>query len=127
MSQAPTRNAYIESFNGTFRDECLDENWFESLEQARQIIAIWRTDYNEDQTAQQLWANAAGDAANRQLTGDSKQQSKTNAGVINLANPGLLEFGLVRVWGQVRLDLPMVVFSPKVSIIKLLVLTVASD
>jgi putative transposase len=36
---SPTQNAYIESFNGTFRDECLDENWFESLEQARQIIA----------------------------------------------------------------------------------------
>jgi len=35
-SGSPTQNAYIESFNGTFRDECLDENWFESLEQARQ-------------------------------------------------------------------------------------------
>ena len=33
---SPTQNAYIESFNGTFRDECLNENWFESLEQARQ-------------------------------------------------------------------------------------------
>ncbi len=44
---SPTQNAYIESFNGTFRDECLDENWFESLEQARQSIATWRTDYNE--------------------------------------------------------------------------------
>ena len=32
---SPTQNAYIESFNGTLRDECLDENWFESLEQAR--------------------------------------------------------------------------------------------
>lgn len=28
---SPTQNAYIESFNGTFRDECLNENWFESL------------------------------------------------------------------------------------------------
>lgn len=44
---SPTQNAYIESFNGTFHDECLDENWFESLEQARQIIATWRIDYNE--------------------------------------------------------------------------------
>lgn len=44
---SPTQNAYIETFNGTFRDECLDENWFESLEQARQAIAIWRLDYNE--------------------------------------------------------------------------------
>ena len=32
----PTQNAYIESFNGKFRDECLNENWFESLAQARE-------------------------------------------------------------------------------------------
>lgn len=43
----PTQNAYIESFNGKFRDECLNENWFESLPQAREIIASWRQDYNE--------------------------------------------------------------------------------
>jgi putative transposase len=43
---SPTQNAYVESFNGTFRDECLDENWFESLSQAREIIKIWRKDYN---------------------------------------------------------------------------------
>lgn len=43
----PTQNAYIESFNGKFRDECLNEQWFESLPQARQEIARWRRDYNE--------------------------------------------------------------------------------
>jgi putative transposase len=43
----PTQNAYIESFNGKFRDECLNEHWFESLSQARTEIARWRTDYNE--------------------------------------------------------------------------------
>lgn len=43
----PTQNAYIESFNAKFRDECLNENWFESLAQARHVIAIWRQDYNE--------------------------------------------------------------------------------
>jgi putative transposase len=36
---SPIQNAYIERFNGTFRDECLDENWFKSLEQARLPIA----------------------------------------------------------------------------------------
>ena len=36
---SPTQNACIESFNGTFRDEYLDEDWFELLEQARQAIA----------------------------------------------------------------------------------------
>lgn len=43
----PTQNAYIESFNGKLRDECLNEHWFESLMQARQTIAAWRKDFNE--------------------------------------------------------------------------------
>lgn len=43
----PTDNAYIESFNGSFRDECLNINWFLSLDDARQKIEIWRCDYNE--------------------------------------------------------------------------------
>ena len=43
----PTQNAYIESFNGKFRDECLNEQWFETLHQARQEISRWRRDYNE--------------------------------------------------------------------------------
>lgn len=43
----PTQNAYIESFNGRFRDECLNDHWFLTLEHARAIIATWRRDYNE--------------------------------------------------------------------------------
>lgn len=42
----PVENAYIESFNGRFRDECLNENWFLTLEHARGIIEKWRIDYN---------------------------------------------------------------------------------
>ena len=42
----PTQNAYIESFNGRFRDECLNENEFRSLAHARAIIEDWRRDYN---------------------------------------------------------------------------------
>lgn len=42
----PVENAYIESFNGKFRDECLNENWFTSLDHARQTIETWRVDYN---------------------------------------------------------------------------------
>ena len=41
------QNGYIESFNGKFRDECLNEHWFETLQQARTEIALWRQDYNE--------------------------------------------------------------------------------
>ena len=43
----PMQNGYIESFNGKFRDECLNEQWFDSLPQARECIAQWRQDYNE--------------------------------------------------------------------------------
>ena len=43
----PMQNGYIESFNGRFRDECLNEHWFETLHQARKEIAAWRRDYNE--------------------------------------------------------------------------------
>ena len=43
----PMQNGYIESFNGKFRDECLNEHWFETLHQARTAIATWREDFNE--------------------------------------------------------------------------------
>ena len=43
----PTDNAFIESFNGRLRDECLNVNWFLSLDDAREKIEAWRTDYNE--------------------------------------------------------------------------------
>ena len=42
----PIENAYVESFNGKFRDECLNEHWFLSVAEARQIIEAWRIDYN---------------------------------------------------------------------------------
>lgn len=43
----PMQNGFIESFNGKFRDECLNEHWFTSLEEAREIIEEWRVHYNE--------------------------------------------------------------------------------
>ena len=42
----PTQNAYIESFNGKFRDECLNDNVFVNLHSAQKIIETWRLDYN---------------------------------------------------------------------------------
>jgi len=42
----PVQNAFIESFNGKLRDECLNQHWFVSLEEARRIIKLWRIDYN---------------------------------------------------------------------------------
>ncbi|WP_273660428.1 integrase core domain-containing protein, partial [Pseudomonas aeruginosa] len=44
----PVENAYIESFNGKFRDECLNEHWFLSLRKAKTLIENWRVEYNTD-------------------------------------------------------------------------------
>ena len=44
----PTENGYIESFNGKFRDECLNRHWFQDLADSRVTIEDWRTDYNRD-------------------------------------------------------------------------------
>ena len=44
----PTDNAYIESFNGKFRNECINDNEFSSLNEARNIIERWREDYNDE-------------------------------------------------------------------------------
>jgi putative transposase len=43
----PVENAFIESFNGRFRDECLNQHWFLSLNDARRTIEQWRRSYNE--------------------------------------------------------------------------------
>jgi putative transposase len=42
----PTDNALIESFNGSFRDECLNTNWFLSIDDVRKKVDTWRRDYN---------------------------------------------------------------------------------
>jgi putative transposase len=43
----PTDNCYVETFNGSLRDECLNLHWFETLEDAKATIEGWRRDYNE--------------------------------------------------------------------------------
>jgi putative transposase len=50
----PNDNAYIESFNGKFRDECLNEHWFHSIAHARQVIEDWRIEYNGERTHSSL-------------------------------------------------------------------------
>ncbi|WP_369931352.1 IS3 family transposase [Xanthomonas sp. NCPPB 2632] len=50
----PNQNAYIESFNGRLRDECLNEHWFPSLLHARTEIENWRREYNEERPKKAL-------------------------------------------------------------------------
>ena len=49
-SGKPTDNAFVESFNGTFRAVCLDTNWFMDLKEAKQLIKSWRREYNESRS-----------------------------------------------------------------------------
>ena len=50
----PNQNAYVESFNGRLRDECLNEHWFPSLLHARTEIETWRREYNEERPKRAL-------------------------------------------------------------------------
>lgn len=54
----PTDNPFIESFNGRLRQECLDQSWFVSIEDAQKKIEDWRIDYNENRPHSSLenWA-----------------------------------------------------------------------
>jgi transposase InsO family protein len=44
----PIQNAFVESFDGRFRDDCLNEQWFTSLAHAEIVIETWRREYNEE-------------------------------------------------------------------------------
>src|SRR5271154_2108774 len=69
----PTDNAFVESFNGTFRSECLNTHWFLDLKEARQLIEAWRREYNESRPHASLGDRtpsefASESAASRALT-----------------------------------------------------------
>jgi transposase InsO family protein len=65
------RIAYIESFNGEFRDECLNEHWFLSMRHARQVIAAWRKEYDQERPHSSLGYLTPSRFADRFLTADS--------------------------------------------------------
>jgi transposase InsO family protein len=50
----PNQSAYIESFDGRLRDECLNEHWFTSLAHARTVIEAWRREYNDERPKRAL-------------------------------------------------------------------------
>jgi len=73
----PNQNAYIESFNGRFRDECLNEHWFTSVPHAQTIIEAWRREYNDERPKKALGGLTPAAYA-RQLTGS--KVAKVTAG-----------------------------------------------
>ena len=69
----PVQNAFIESFNGRFRDACLNQHWFGSLAEARRIVEAWRLDYNQARPHSSLDYRTPEEFAQRvgQLTSDA--------------------------------------------------------
>ena len=61
----PTDNAFIESFNGKFRTECLNAHWFMSLDDARRKCEAWRRDYNEERPHSSIGNKAPIELVNR--------------------------------------------------------------
>lgn len=71
----PQQNCYIESFNGKFRDECLNEHWFVSMRHARETIAAWQREYNGERPHSSLGYLTPKQFADSLLTADSKSMS----------------------------------------------------
>ena len=68
----PNENAYIESFNGKFRDECLNEHWFITMAQAQRVIEEWRVEYNTERPHSSLGNLTPEEFAERCLAGTGR-------------------------------------------------------
>jgi putative transposase len=83
----PSQNAFIESFNGRFRDECLNENWFLDIHDARRIIEAWRIDYNSSRPHSALgYATPEEFAASHQGHAPGEMTTSTTTGTISNQN-----------------------------------------
>ena len=72
----PVQNAFVESFNGRFRDECLNEEWFTSLAHARAVIEAWRVHYNTSRPHSALgYRTPAADRATRAASPELRKGS----------------------------------------------------
>ena len=89
----PVENAFIESFNGRFRDECLSQNWFTDIADAQAAMPAWARDYNESRPHTSLGGLAPQEYVAQLLAGEVlKEAAKTE----NLPQP------LAQRWGRVR-------------------------
>jgi Zn-finger protein len=76
----PHENAFVESFNGTLRAECLDTHWFGTLEEAKETIEAWRREYNESRPHRALGERTPNEfaheiAARRDLMGSQTAEN----------------------------------------------------
>ena len=88
----PTDNAFVESFNGKFRAECLNASWFLSLEDARSKCEAWRRDYNEVRPHSSIGHKAPIEVV--RASGQARMPRGQTAGIFSVP--------LVQRWGQVQ-------------------------
>src|SRR5262249_29520661 len=89
----PTDNAFIESFNGKFRAECLNAHWFMSLDDARRKCEAWRRDYNEERPHSAIGNKAPIELVNRS---GGRRPALTETGWKKTSS-------LVQGWGAVQM------------------------
>lgn len=75
----PTDNSFVETFNGSLRDECLNVHWFETMEDAKRSIEAWRQDYNESRPHMALEGRSPAEFA-RGLGARAQSTGSLNAG-----------------------------------------------
>lgn len=78
----PVQNAFIESFNGKFRDECLNEHWFVTLQEAQLVIEAWRREYNEERTHSGIGDMTPQEFIIHHQTGAQRTQELTSSAVV---------------------------------------------
>lgn len=131
----PTQNAYVESFNGKFRQECLDTHWFTSLAHARDAIETWRHDYNEvrphsslDKTPSEYaallrsWPRDFLDfhraTAARFQPGDSKPESARDGGKVSVTPlPALSARSQYPLWGYTPVEFESAHYSKEAPVV----------
>ena len=82
----PNQNAYIESFNGRLRDECLNENWFMALTDAEEKIEAWRIDYNTNRGRKVAGWKTPAEVAAAALAAESEPRSSTRLSAAQIRN-----------------------------------------
>jgi putative transposase len=78
----PVQNAFIESFNGKFRDECLNQHWFVTLQEAQLVIEAWRKEYNEERTQSSIGDVTPQEFINTYQDGAHRAQESTLLAVV---------------------------------------------
>ena len=92
----PVENSYVESFNDRLRDECLNENWFATLDDARVTIERWRQEYNAGRPHSSLRDRTPAEFTTELLAANSSEPFTARIGHNNSIKNG----------GQVRVSAP---------------------